>query len=358
MSGGSSTRVSTTETGPWKEQQGYLLGGFEQARNLYNRGVPQYYPGESVAGFSPLQRMSQQAITGYATGPRVAGMQAGAEGALMRSLGGATGFTPEQSDDLLAGNVRLGEGTPFNAVSNALSDSVISNLQQRILPGIRDQQIMYQPGGSSRGDLIQNQAITNAVQSGLTQPMAQMYANAYDRAQQMRLPTANLGVQQQQFGQSAYPSIMSAPLGLYDATMSIGDRQQALRQAQIGADQQRYAYQSEAPYNALNQYLNSISGNYGSSSISTTPGPSGLQTLGQIASIAGPIIGAVGSDIRIKENIVPEGAKWQGFNVYTYNYIGDSTPRRGVMAQEVELTRPDAVSEVDGIKHVNYGALV
>ncbi|HCT54526.1 MAG TPA: hypothetical protein DF712_18940, partial [Balneola sp.] len=74
--------------------------------------------------------------------------------------------TPEQSDDLLAGNVRLGEGTPFNAVSNALSDSVISNLQQRILPGIRDQQIMYQPGGSSRGDLIQNQAITNAVQRG------------------------------------------------------------------------------------------------------------------------------------------------------------------------------------------------
>jgi len=28
-----------------------------------------------------------------------------------------------------------------------------------------------------------------------------------------------------------------------------------------------------------------------------------------------------------------------------------------VMAQEVEITRPDAVMEIEGIKHVNYGVL-
>ena len=101
--------------------------------------------------------------------------------------------------------------------------------------------------------------------------------------------------------------------------------------------------------------MNTISGNYGSSSVNTTPGPSGLQTMGQIAQIAAPFMAR--SDIRIKENIVPEGARWKGLQIYTYNYRGDPTPRRGVMAQEVEKVRPDAVTTIGGIKHVNYGAL-
>jgi methionine synthase I (cobalamin-dependent) len=62
------------------------------------------------------------------------------------------------------------------------------------------------------------------------------------------------------------------------------------------------------------------------------------------------------SDIRIKENIVFDGA-WKGHNVYTYNFKGRDYRSRGVIAQEVALTRPDAVMEIDGIKHVNYGAL-
>ena len=53
---------------------------------------------------------------------------------------------------------------------------------------------------------------------------------------------------------------------------------------------------------------------------------------------------------------VPDG-KFKGHNAYQYNYIGDNVRRRGVMAQEVEQTRPDAVGEVGGIKYVNYGEL-
>jgi hypothetical protein len=103
--------------------------------------------------------------------------------------------------------------------------------------------------------------------------------------------------------------------------------------------------------NALADYMAMISGDYGGSQ--TVPGPSGLQTLGQIASIAAPFIT---SDIRIKENIEPDGT-WHGHNVYTYNFKGRTTRSRGVMAQEVEMTRPDAVVEIEGIKHVNYGVL-
>jgi hypothetical protein len=55
--------------------------------------------------------------------------------------------------------------------------------------------------------------------------------------------------------------------------------------------------------------------------------------------------------------IVPEGTTWKGLSVYNYNYIGDERPRRGVMAQQVETMYPDAVTTIDGVKHVNYGAI-
>lgn len=64
------------------------------------------------------------------------------------------------------------------------------------------------------------------------------------------------------------------------------------------------------------------------------------------------------SDKRTKENIEPVG-KLMGHKVYSYNYKADptKTPQVGVMAQEAERKRPDAVKEIGGIKHVNYGRL-
>jgi hypothetical protein len=350
---GGGTQVSTSETGPWKEQIPYLTAGFDAAKKLFNKGVPEYYPGETLAGFDPAQTAAHKATLGYAMGPRAAGMQAGAEGALMRSLGGHTGFNPYQTYDLLAGNVRQGPGTPYRAMENALTQGVIGNLQKNILPGVRQQQLMYQPGGSSRGAQQQNRAVTEATASGLTKPLAQMYSDAYQTAQGMRLPAANQIIGQQQFGQSRYPSTMNAPLNMYGAMGDVGAQRRAMTQAGMDRDMQRYNYQAMAPQNALMNYMKMVTGNYGGTTTQTTPGPSGLDQIGQIASIASIFMG---SDIRIKENIEPDGT-WNGHNVYTYNFKGSNTRSRGVMAQEIEITRPDAVMEIEGIKHVNYGVL-
>ena len=354
MSGGG-TQVSTTNVEPWAEQKGYLTGGFEQAQNIFDRGAPRYYPGETLAGFDPAQTLAQEQALQYAQGPRALGMQAGAEGALMRSLGGQTGFTPQQQADLLAGNVRTGPGTPYGAMASALTGDVIGNLQKSVLPGIRQQQVMYQPGGSSRAALEQNRAVTDAVARGLTTPLARMYTDAYQTAQSQRLPAANQIIGQQQFGQQAYPSIMSAPLSMYAAMGDVGARRRAMTQRAMDADMARYQYNATMPQQALANYISAIQGNYGSQSYQTSPGPSALSQIGQAVGIAGTLAGM--SDARVKENIVPEGTKWKGLNVYTYNYIGDSTTRRGVMAQEVEGIYPDAVGEVHGIKYVDYGAI-
>ena len=100
-----------------------------------------------------------------------------------------------------------------------------------------------------------------------------------------------------------------------------------------------------------------VTGDYGSTTTSTTSAPKDYSGLMSAVGSGLGMYAAMGSDIRIKENIIPEGTKWKGLNVYNYNYIGDSTPRRGVMAQQVELTRPDAVTTINGVKHVIYGIL-
>ena len=103
----------TTRTEPWEAQKPYLVKGFAGAEELLKAESPEYYQGATLAGFDPAQTAAQQAMLGYAMGPRTAGMQQGAEGALGRSLGGYTGFDSGQTADLLAGNVDLGPTSPF-----------------------------------------------------------------------------------------------------------------------------------------------------------------------------------------------------------------------------------------------------
>jgi hypothetical protein len=227
---------------------------------------------------------------------------------------------------------------------NALTSDVISGLQNEVLPGLRQKQVMYQPGGSSKGNQEYEKAVANRVTAGMTRPIAEMYTNAYNQAQNRALQSGQL-----------YPSIMSAPLSMYGAMGDVGARRRAMTQRGMDADMARYQYNATMPQQALANYISAIQGNYGSQSYQTSPGPSALSQIGQAVGIAGTLAGM--SDARVKENIVPEGTKWKGLNVYTYNYIGDSTPRRGVMAQEVEGIYPDAVGEVHGIKYVDYGAI-
>lgn len=70
-------------------------------------------------------------------------------------------------------------------------------------------------------------------------------------------------------------------------------------------------------------------------------------------------VGALGnlfmlSDERAKEDIKPVGELYDGQQVYSYKYKGDSTPQIGLMAQEVEEVAPDAVHDFGGVKGVRY----
>jgi hypothetical protein len=66
---------------------------------------------------------------------------------------------------------------------------------------------------------------------------------------------------------------------------------------------------------------------------------------------------AAKSDYRLKENIKHVG-KEKGYNLYHYNYIGNPTRFKGVMAQEVMKATPEAVTVMDnGYYGVYYDKL-
>jgi hypothetical protein len=280
MSGGS--QITTTE--PWAKQQEYLTKGFERAEGLYGQGMPAYYPGQTLAGFDPEQQRAQASMLNYGRGERVGAMQSGAERALLSKLGGQTPFTDQQTSDLLAGKVNTGAGTPYGDLADVYGQQYASQLSKQ-MPGIRQQMVQYQPGGGSRGDIVQGMAEA-AASKNLATNLAQMYGGAYQQAQGQRFPMAQMGIGQQTAGMGAYPSIMGAPMGMYGAMADVGAQRRGLSQEQINRDMQKYQYEAGAPQTALQNYLASVTGDYGS--VVTAPGKD------YTGNILGALLGGIG----------------------------------------------------------------
>ena len=85
---------------------------------------------------------------------------------------------------------------------------------------------------------------------------------------------------------------------------------------------------------------------------------SNQRMLGGLMGLGGSALGMFRfSDERLKENVEKVGTL-KGHSLYSYNYKGDDEEQIGVMAQEVEKKRPDAVKKTaGGVRMVDYGAL-
>ena len=147
----------------------------------------------------------------------------------------------------------------------------------------------------------------------------------------------------------------------FGAAGQLGQMGAAQEQAQ--RMQQAYAYE---------QWLRGIEGGSEGLSLLQAMQPGGQQWGYQRKpSVTGQIIGGLAqlggtaaamgqagliSDVRLKENIELVGSD-NGFNLYEFNYRNQDARWRGVMAQEVMVTRPDAVGMREGVLVVDYDAL-
>ena len=305
MSGGITTGF--TKEGPWEPQKAPLKRGMARAESLYKAGPAPYFPGKTLAGFDPAQQAAQAGTLGYAMGARPAAQQALAERQMGRTYDWAAripemaaqglGAVGPDLQNMMGGEVDYDTG-PFDKMADAYRQQVESQLTGTggALANIRSGLVNYgQAGGSTRGDILQQEAIVDAVNKGLALPLAQQYGQAYQQAQAGRLPAAQ-AIQQgyggigSAYGQAAqtglagmqqYPGIMAAPLSMYQAMGDVGAQRRAMQQESINQAMQKYQYGAQAPQIALQNFMAGISGEYGGTRAQT---PSALQSLGQIGS--------------------------------------------------------------------------
>ena len=268
MSGGSKTTYTKTE--PWDKQKDALEQGLREAPTMYGPGrtdfAPDYYPSSTVAGFDPAQTAAQSELLTYATGPRVSGLQSAAEttgtggmgyglGAMSYGAGlagplseaqyaGLTPYSATQYGQLLSGEV---DPTTFDPLADAYRRQAMNQLTGEVLPGIRQQITQAQPGGGTRGDIIQANAVASA-QEQISNNLAQAEFQAYQQAQDRSLAAAQMGLTAQQTGMGYGMG------GAEAASRAVGQ------------------YDVERPMTALQNYLASISGEFGGTSSATGPG--------------------------------------------------------------------------------------
>lgn len=174
-----------------------------------------------------------------------------------------------------------------------------------------------------------------------------------------------LGDQQQQISNLSGLST----LGLNATGLKAGASQNIANAIQEGMAQQGnaqagfYGLRAKAKGDLFNSLLSGdkgagLSGAFGNILGSSMPEAGGAAAGGSGGGVMAGLATLFGlSDERAKENIEKVGELDNGLNVYKYNYKGSNRKTIGVLAQEVEQSNPNAVIEINGLKHVNYGAL-
>lgn len=241
MSIGQDKITNTTSTvNPPAYAAPYLAYGANEAQRLYSTGGGlNYYPEETLAGFSPEQQMAMNLQTN-------------------RALSGS----PLQ---------REGQNQALNTLrGNFLNPTTNPYFQQAVLNPIT-QNVQSQ---FSRAGRLGSGANQDVLARSLATPLMQNYENERARQNQM------IGVSQD-LAQSDYAD--------YANLAKVGAMRQDQAQKQIMSNMDRYNFLQSAPTQNLNQFLGQVGKAAGGYNSQTTPMVSNPlnQTLGTVGNILG-----------------------------------------------------------------------
>lgn len=254
-------------------------------------------------------------------------------------------------------------------IQQEASDAAYNNATRYLDPQFERQQAGLENQLANQGITRGSEAWNNAMQEQ-GRAKEQAYGQARNQAYLQGLQGAgqaynqSMGTRQQQI--SELQALQQNPLNMLNAVRT-GQQMQVASQPQVGvsgpgsmatvagpdmlgAAQAQYQGQMGA-YNAQQAQQNALtSGLFGLAG-------AGLGAYGMSAMAPA----AVASDARIKENVVKIGKLDNGLNLYSFEYKPEYKDREGhgryvgVMAQEAEKVRPDAVIDgPNGYKMVDY----
>lgn len=340
MSGGGSapsTVTQKTTNEPPAYLQPFLTEVAQGAQANYNSSAPSYFPGQTYAG------MSTPTSTALA-------------GTINRATNGSPLLPAAQNVNLatLRGDYLNPASNPnLRASVDYANQPVIDNYMKNIAPSNDARFALAGRYGSGAHVDAQTQS-QEALNRTLAGNAATMYGNAYNTERGYQ----NAAV-------SAAPGLAEADYNDLAKLATAGQTQEGYSQQAIDAAIAKHNFEQNLQAAKLQQYSDIIRGqNTGGTSTATQTVPmqgnsflsnvgSGINTA---ATLAGLLKMFVPSDRRVKEDIKRVGETDEGTPIYTYRYKWGGPRQMGVMAQDVEKTRPDAVERhpLLGIRMVDY----
>lgn len=304
----------------------------------------QQYGTDANAFVAPLSQTQQAGIAGTTA----------AAGAAQPYYQAATGMAFEGSG---ATNVGPLTGQDISRYSNPFVESVVQPTA-RLLRQQQEQQMSGQTANAIRsgafgGDRAGIAAANLAGQQGLAYANAinPLYSRSYEQGLAAAQQQQGLDLQQQQANlarrQQGAQTLAGLGAGAQTAALQgaaaqiqAGQQQQQTEQAGKQALYNQFLQQQGYPFQVA-QFLANIAMGTGALSGSTT-------TTTQPA----PFF----SDRRLKHDIHRIGETDDGMPIYKFKYKGDPREQThiGLMAQDVEKTRPEAVGVASGYKTVDY----
>lgn len=222
------TKTSTTYTEPSTFQKPYLSYGFSEAKKLYGKPI-QYYPGQTIAGFSPEQLQAQALAT-------------------QRALAG--------SPEIAAGSQELRgilSGKYLTPESNPYLSYYVQRAYETALPELDTTAIQAGRYGSGAWGQAKGRTMADIASN--------IYGGAYQQERQAMLQALGLA-----------PAYSEAAWGDISRLAEVGAEKQEMEQALINEQIARHEFEQMEPWERLANYLNMISGEMGGVTTSYTRG--------------------------------------------------------------------------------------
>lgn len=317
MSGGDSSGtqrvINETNIDPVTQQwRGNIMNA---GANLYNRGVPEFYPGSTVVPFANqtqqgldyLQQHAQQGApnlgaANQASARALSGWNPGQPFALNAAMGGLSNNPAMQQLSQFGGADNPHLQGLWNQGARQVSDAVNAQFAQggRYASGAHTGTLTRELGDLYSS--IYAPAYEAERNRGLA--AAQTMGGLYDTGANRQLAGAELtGAIHSQGNEDAARAQALLP-GLYDyaqmparTMLGVGGAYEGLAQEYLGDDRERYDYTANAPWDYLQRYAGMMSGMPDfSGSTQTTQGPGTNRAMSALggAAVGGGLAGALG----------------------------------------------------------------
>jgi hypothetical protein len=233
--GGSAPAGQTTTTAaPLPYMYPYIGTGLSQAGDLLGSGGPQYYSGQSVAGFSQPQQAAFSGIDTLAN----------------------SGDAADNAGAAYDANLLKGKYAPGSAQANlqAMGTGSMSNPELQNLMQLGNDQIMGQATSEFGGAGRNAEASLPGQEANMGTFDSNLLSNAYNTNQADALAANQTLGSEQSNALGMVPQLNAMKLGNLQAEGGVGQQVQNLAQQQIGANQGMFNFYQDQPYQQLGQY--------------------------------------------------------------------------------------------------------